>query len=79
MNSALFRLNSSDWVKGLIVAVLTPIVLTLAEALPLPGFDFAALDWKGLAMLGVSAGLAYVLKNFLSDGKGNPLGMKLPE
>jgi hypothetical protein len=74
MNSTFLKLNSGDFKRGLFVAVATPIIAALADALNIPGFDFVAYDWKALAMLGVTAGLGYIVKNLLSDGNGKVFG-----
>lgn len=68
--SALFKLNSSDFAKGLIVAVLAAVVAALAEALKMPNFDFLAYDWTTLLNVAITAGLAYLSKNLLSDESG---------
>ena len=70
MNSSLFKLNLSDLAKGLVVAVLAAVVSSLGNMLNVPGFDFATLDWASLVSVGMTAGLAYLSKNFLSDADG---------
>lgn len=74
MNSGLFTLNASDLVKGLVVAIGTPVLAALASAIQLPGFSLVTYDWKALLMLGISAGVMYLIKNFLSDSNGAILG-----
>ncbi len=70
MNSKLWQLGNSDLIKGLIVAVFTPVIATLADAIGLPGFDFMTYNWGSLFALGLTSGLAYLLKNFASDPYG---------
>lgn len=70
MNSELFKLNLTDLAKGLIVAVLAAVVTAFGHALNAPGFDFATFDWSTLMSVAVSAALAYLSKNFLSDQNG---------
>ena len=70
MASDLFRLNINDLVKGLVVAVLAAVVTALANAMNLPGFDYTTFDWGTLLSVAVTAGLAYISKNFLSDKQG---------
>ena len=70
MNSEFLRLNLSDLTKGLIVAVLAAVVTSLGNALNMPGFDFASFDWSTLLSVGLTAGLAYLSKNLLSDKAG---------
>jgi hypothetical protein len=68
--SQLFKLNSSDFTRGLIVAVLAAVVAALAEALKMPNFDFLAYDWTTLLNVALTAGLAYLAKNFLTTENG---------
>lgn len=70
----MFKLNLSDLLKGLVVAVAAPMVSALGAALSIPGFDFMVYDWKHLAALGVVAGLGYILKNFFTDTQGKFMG-----
>lgn len=73
--SEYLKLNSKDLWKGLLVAVLAPVVTSLANAINVPGFDFASFDWKSLVAIGTSAGLAYLLKNLTQDNQGNVFGI----
>lgn len=75
MNSSLWKLNSSDFIKGLVIAVATPIVTALAHAMNIPGFDFASFDWKSMIAIGLAAAFTYLLKNFASDSNGAVLGV----
>lgn len=68
--SNMFKLNTSDFAKGLIVAVLAAVVAALAEALKMPNFDFLAYDWTTLLNVALTAGLAYLAKNFLTTADG---------
>ena len=74
MNSVLFKLDSNDFVKGLIVAVLGAVFATLAQWFNMPGFDLATFDWGELGKIAFMAGFAYLSKNFLSDDRGRVLG-----
>lgn len=70
----MFKLNWGDLAKGLFVAIGTPMFVALLHAMSVPGFDFIAFDWKSLIMLGVSAGVTYLVKNFFSDSTGKVFG-----
>ncbi len=72
--SMLFRLNTTDLVKGIAVAVAAVVLGALQQALTAHGFDVASYDWNGILNLAVTAGLAYLSKNFLSDNNGAVLG-----
>lgn len=74
MNSMMFKLDASDFAKGFIMAALAAIVTALAQAMSLPGFDYSTFNWNQLLTIGVSAGLTYLLKNYLSDQSGAFLG-----
>lgn len=58
-----FSLNGKDLLRGLLVAILSPIFTILIESLNQGSLTF---DWKAIAAVGLSAGLAYLLKNFLT-------------
>lgn len=75
MNSPLFKLDVRDIVKGLVVAVLTATVAALGNALNMPNFDLFSYDWTSLISVGVTAGIAYILKNVLSDEQGRVGGV----
>ena len=76
MSSKLFKLNSKDFYKGLLVAVLATVFTWGASALNAPGFDLATLDWGEVLRIAFAAGMAYIGKNFISDEEGNPLGFR---
>jgi hypothetical protein len=73
--SALWRLNSNDFVKGLCVAVFAAILTGLLQVMQAPGFSFGALDWHQLIQMGFVAGIAYLSKNFATNSNGQVLGM----
>lgn len=70
-NSNLFTLNFKDFLKGLIIAILAPVLLVIQQSLDSGQFIF---NWKQIVITSISAGLAYLIKNFISDSKGNVLG-----
>ena len=74
INSALFRLNCSDFSKGLAIAVLGAILGILQQGLQLHGFDFPAYDWAGIFDLAWKVAVVYLSKNLLSDSDGKVLG-----
>jgi hypothetical protein len=63
--SKFLSLNAHDFVKGAIVAVLTPTLVLIQEILSDGLFD---LDAKKLLAVGLSGFTAYLLKNFF-EGK----------
>jgi hypothetical protein len=75
MNSSkIFRLNLRDIALGFFLSVLTAALIYLQAALQAPNFSWNAINWLVLSQLSASAGIAYLLKNFLSDNEGRLLG-----
>lgn len=65
--SKLFNLNANDFAKGLLVAILSPVVTILLQSLDAGSLTF---DWKMIAKVGIAAGLSYILKNFITNNNG---------
>lgn len=61
-----FALNGQDWLKGLVVAVITPVITIIIDSLNAGTLVF---DWKHIAITALTAGLAYLVKNFLDPAK----------
>lgn len=76
--SKLFRLDSSDWIKGLVVAIISGFLLPIFAIIQTPDFNIANADWHGVFVLAINGALtglvAYLSKNFLSDSEGKVLG-----
>lgn len=72
--SKLFNLKTADWWKGLYVAIVVVVLGALQQMVTAHGIDFASYDWASILDVAWKAGGAYLLKNFLSDENGNPLG-----
>jgi len=53
-------LNYKDWLKGLLMAFGTPILVLIQQSIDKGEFTF---NWKTLLMTGIGAGLLYILKN----------------
>lgn len=64
MNSSIFTLNKADFIKGLIIAVLTSVLTILYNTVQTGSLTF---DWKAIATAASSAALAYILKNLLTN------------
>lgn len=65
--SKLFKIDWKDFLKGLILGVGTPLIYLAQELLPTFGLN----QWQQVAL---SAFIAYIIKNFISDSNGNILG-----
>jgi len=61
--SNFLSLNWLDLGKGLLMAVLTPVVVIVQQSLELGVLTF---DWKTIALSAIGGGLAYLVKNFLT-------------
>ncbi len=70
--STMFKLVSNDFIKGLVVAVLTAVLTAIAQLLQVSGFS--SFDWNQILSVAITAGVAYLAKNYLSDENGKVLG-----
>ena len=52
-------LVSADWIKALFMAVITPVIGYVATIVPNGSF---AIDWHQVAILAISGGLGYLVK-----------------
>lgn len=73
--SQLFTLESNDFIKGLVVFVLSAVFTWLAQVFDTPGFDLATFSWIEGVRVAFVAALAYLAKNFATDDQGKVLGM----
>mgnify|MGYP001613218208 CR=1 FL=1 len=58
-------LDLKDLGKGLLVAVITPVFTILIQSLQEGSLTF---NWKAIGATALAAGLAYLMKNWLSPG-----------
>jgi len=72
MRSKLFKLNAKDFIKGLIVAVLTAVITFAYEAIQ-TGELFSMVTLKKMGMVALGALLAYLIKNLLTNSQDQPL------
>lgn len=74
MNSLFGKLNSADFLKGLVITVLTSVLTGVITALNGYLTTGAALPdlkgWETIGLAGVSAGVAYLLKNIGTNSEG---------
>lgn len=68
MKSAFARLNVQDFFKGLVVAVLSAVVTFLYNTME---SGEVVLDWKAIGTASLTAALAYIIKNYLTNSDGN--------
>ncbi len=62
-NSNFLSLNWRDIAKGLLMAVLTPVVVVIQQSLESGIFVF---DWKSIGLASLSGRVAYLVKNFFT-------------
>jgi len=67
MKSCFGKLNVQDFFRGLIIAVLTAIVTFLYTTMESGELVF---NWKQIATTSLTAALAYIIKNYLSNSEG---------
>ena len=58
--SEFLSLNLRDVLRGLIMAVLTPVVFIVQQSLALGELTF---NWKAIAIAALSGGVAYLIKS----------------
>jgi hypothetical protein len=56
------------------VAILSAVLTWLLDALNVPTFDFATLSLMEGVRIGLVAGIAYLIKNFVTDSEGKLMG-----
>ena len=72
--SGFLKLNLKDFIKGLIVAVVSGVFTFLAQALSVQGFDFTSFDWSQIIRIAIVCFMSYTAKNLMSDSEGKVLG-----
>ena len=64
MNQSNFlSLNWNDFGKGLLMAVLTPVLVVVQQSVDAGSLVF---NWKSLAIAAVAGGVAYLIKNLFT-------------
>lgn len=61
-----FTLNLNDWWKGLLVAIITPVITIVMTSLQAGSLVF---NWVAIGTTALAALLAYVTKNLFTPGK----------
>lgn len=64
--SSQFTIKINDIVKGLIVAVITPVFTIILTSLNAGELTF---NWKIIGATALASGLSYILKNFLTPAQ----------
>ena len=61
--SGMFKLNWQDAAKGLLMAILAPVLVLLQQSIDAGALT---LNWKLLGMAAVGGGVGYLIKNFFT-------------
>jgi hypothetical protein len=67
MNSTFLNLNSSDFFKGLIMAVLSTVITVVYQTVEAGSLVF---DWKAIGTMALTTALAYIMKNLFTNSTG---------
>ena len=73
MQSKIYGLVQSDFVKGAVVAIVSAVLVAVQSAIALGGVS--AIDWHSVLNIAIVAGIAYLVKNFFSTSDGAVLGI----
>jgi len=65
--STFLNLNIQDLVKGLILTVLSSTLTIVYQTLESGSLTF---DWKGISLAALTSGIAYLMKNLLTNSQG---------
>jgi hypothetical protein len=68
--SEFLSLNFRDIARGLLMAILTPVVVLVQQSIEAGVFTF---DWKALGLASLAGGVAYLAKNFFTPKPINSL------
>ena len=66
--SKFMSLNSADFLKGLLMAVLSAVISVLYTSVESGTLAF---DWKAIQFAAITAVLAYLTKNLFTNSQGN--------
>lgn len=61
--SKLFTINFQDIAKGLLMAVIVPVIAIIEQSLQAGNLTF---DWKVIGGAALAGGMGYLVKNFFS-------------
>ena len=69
MKAELLRLGTSDLIKGFLLSIITVVLTSLLSSLELGTIPTDFAFWRTEAILGLSAGISYLVKNLLTNSK----------
>lgn len=65
--STALSLNVKDFLRGLILAILAPVLLAIQQSI---AAGEVTLNWRTLGLTAISALVAYLIKNFFTNSVG---------
>jgi hypothetical protein len=69
VTSKQFSLNWMDAAKGLVMSILGAGLTALEQAMESVNSVGLSLNWKHIGIVGATAGIAYILKNFFTKAE----------
>lgn len=67
MGSTFLNLNTTDFLKGLLMAVLSSVITIVYQTVEAGSLVF---DWKAIGTMALTSGLAYIMKNLFTNSTG---------
>lgn len=74
----ILTLGVRDAVKGFILAIITMIISMVYSGINTGAFPQTWIEWKGILIASLGSGLAYLLKNFLTNSNDQLLKKEDP-
>ena len=71
MNSSFLTLNTTDFLKGLIMAVLSSVITVVYQTVEAGSLVF---DWTAIGTMALTTALAYIMKNLFTNSAGKFFG-----
>lgn len=65
--STFLNLNTNDFIKGLIMAVLSTVITIVYQTVEAGSLVF---DWKSIGTMALTTALAYIMKNLFTNSTG---------
>lgn len=65
VTSTQFSLNASDIVKGLVMAIILPVLTIIMQSINAGSLIF---DWKSIGISAIGGLVGYLIKNFFTPG-----------
>lgn len=77
--TGLFTVGTRDAIKGLFVSMITVVFSMVYSMLNAGTFPMTFEAWKPILLAGAGAGMAYIMKNFLTNSNDQILTKEQPK